>query len=315
MPGIKNVFIQPLAVDPTTAESSSASTAGSSAATVNWPLIELVLLLVVLATLTGAILVQSLSSCNNNNKQQRPGQVRQQQALRHVLHGVILLIGLIMSIITHFSCNTLRLEESPSAELQAIGIWKVWHEPYKVCLDANKVGFSSPTSGSGTRALAVLATLFGTASLLFLYGSTQMSGQCYGSGKVKAMAMLSGACGFVAACLQGGALITLRQSDACDEYNCSTNFEMAGAMWPILAILYWMAGLVVTLCFTLVVPEVPIVAEEEEDNNVEKGESASVTTDASGQAAASHSEMGDRADGAGDCRRRSILSIGNEARK
>jgi hypothetical protein len=104
----------------------------------------------------------------------------------------------------------------------------------------------------------------------------------------------------------------LRQSDACDDYGCNTNFEMAGAMRPILAILYWMAGLVITLRYTVVVPEVP-VAEEEEDV-IEKGESASVTTDASGQAA-SHSEMGDRSDGAGDCRRRSILSIGNEARK
>jgi hypothetical protein len=315
MPTIRNTIIHELAVDPTTESTSTSNEAAGTTTTANWPLIELVLLLVLLTVLTGAILVQSLCACSSN-RQQRPGpaQGRQRQNLRNGLHGTILLIGLVLSIIAHFSCNTLRLEESPSAELQAIGIWKVWHEQYKVCLDANKVGFSSPTSGSGTRALAVSATLFGATSLLFLYGSTQSSGQCYGPGKVKAMAMLSGVCGFVAACLQGGALATLRQSDACDDYVCSNNFETAGAMWPILAILYWIAGLVVTLYFTVVVPVVPVAEEEDNDNNVEKGESASVTTDASGQAA-SHSEMEDRSDGTGDCRRRSILSTNNEARK
>jgi hypothetical protein len=258
MPTIRNIH----AVEPTN-EANNTS--------VNWPLIELVLLLLVLTVLIGAILILSLW-CNNNSSSTatiRPQQREEEDVVgktnsskpqrgpyvgfRNGLHSTILLIAVTLSIVTHFSCITLRLAESPSAaddEIHAIGIWKVWHEEYDVCLDPSVVGISSlAASNSGTRALAVLATLFGAASLLLLFGSTAQSCQSFGPARTKAMVILSVVCGVGAASLQGGAFVALHHSATCDDYHCRTN--ITGAMRPILAILYWISGVVVTLFLTL----------------------------------------------------------------
>jgi hypothetical protein len=157
MPTIKNIQ----AVEPTN-EANSTS--------VNWPLIELVLLLIVLTVLIGSSLFLSLW-CNNNSSSTatiRPQPQHEAEedvgktnsskpargqyvGIRDGIHSTILLIAVTLSIVTHFSCITLRLAESPSAaddEIHAIGIWKVWHEEYDVCLDPSVVGISSLASSN-----------------------------------------------------------------------------------------------------------------------------------------------------------------------
>jgi hypothetical protein len=245
------------------------STTSTSSTTILWPVI-LVFLLFVLLLVVLLVAIRMLS-------------VRQKKInrrFRHRLNGCILLIAMALSIGAHISCNTWSFlvvyggeydESSRKAardwsDLRAIGIWGVQWDDNEFC----RYRHSTSRHETIARTLAVLATLMGGVSFMCWMNSQYDS-------KPKFLASLAVLFGIAAACAEGGALTALYRSLPCGNDSiddllvaCTLwgSYQTAtlGGVWPILAIVYWAAAMVVILWTVLVLGD-DAIRESLNDND------------------------------------------------
>jgi hypothetical protein len=252
--------------------SSGGTTTTSSTTTILWPLIVLILLVLLLAALLVAIHMLSVRQKKINRQ------------FRHRLNGFILLIAIALSIGAHVSCNTWSLVVGGSAagggefdeirtgedldwsDIRAIGIWGVWDDNESWC----RYRRSTSRHETMARTLAVLATIMGAVSYVCWMNSQYDS-------KPKSLASLAVLFGIAAASAEGGALTALYRSLPCGNdiddllVACTLwgSYQTAtlGGVWPILAIVYWAAGLVVILWTVLVLGDDAIRESSLNDND------------------------------------------------
>jgi hypothetical protein len=251
---------------------SSGGTTTSSTTTILWPLIVLILLVLLLAALLVAIHMLSVRQKKINRQ------------FRHRLNGFILLIAIALSIGTHISCNTWSLVGGSAAgggefdksrtgedldswsDIRAIGIWGVWDDNESWC----RYRRSTSRHETMARTLAVLATLMGAVSFVCWMNSQYDS-------KPKFLASLAVLFGIAAASAEGGALTALYRSLPCGNNDiddllvaCTLwgSYQTAtlGGVWPILAIVYWAAAMVVILWTVLVLGD-DAIRESLNDND------------------------------------------------
>jgi hypothetical protein len=165
---------------------------------------------------------------------------------RHRLNGFILLIAMALSIATHVSCNTWSLVGSDT--IRAIGIWGVLDDNESWCQYRRSISRYEDIA----RTLGVLATLAGVVCFLCWTNSQYDT-------KPKFLALLAVLFGVFAACAEGGTMTALYQSLPCggdDDLTCtlwgSYRTATLGGVWPMLAIVYWAAGIGVILYTVMV---------------------------------------------------------------